>query len=221
MKKINVDILILTSVMCLVPILFGLYFYQSLPDIVAVHFDINNNPNGVMPKEFLVFGLPVLMMIIQIFVCVAIDIKNKDIEKNKKSMFLYKLMIPVVSILLYVVIIMYAVTDGVNIVKIAMAIVGVMFIVTGIDLPKTTRDSHINFPDIKDDKIYTKTKKVFGIVFIIDGILALISCLVEARLIVGIIGLLILEAIVLFVFAFYCNRKFDEKQKNNNSKDNL
>ena len=48
MKKINFDILLLTSVMCLIPILFGLYFYQELPDIVAVHFDINNNPNVFM-----------------------------------------------------------------------------------------------------------------------------------------------------------------------------
>ena len=45
MKKINFDILLLTSVMCLVPILFGLYCYQDLPKIVAVHFDINNNPD--------------------------------------------------------------------------------------------------------------------------------------------------------------------------------
>ena len=209
MKKINFDILLLTSVMCLVPVLFGLYFYQDLPDIVAVHFDINNNSNGFMSKDYFVFGTPVLMMLIQIFVCIAIDIKNKVVEKNKKSTFMYKLLIPTVTALLYVVIIMYGVTVGIDMMKIAMIIVGVMFIVIGIDLPKTTRDSHINFPNIKDDKIYFKTKKVYGIIFIIDGILALISCLFDSRLSVGVVVLVIIEAIILIVFAFCCNRKYN------------
>ena len=208
MKKVNFDILLLTSIMCLVPILFGLYFYQDLPDMVAVHFDINNNPNGFIPRELFVFGIPLLMMFIQIFVCIGIDIKSNDVEQNKKSIFMYKLIIPIITVLMYVVIIKYAITFGVDMIKVAMIIMGVIFIIIGIDLPTTTKDSHINFPKINDERIYVKTKKIFGLVLIIDGILALISCFLNSKLSIGVVGLVILEAIVLIIFAIYCNRKF-------------
>ena len=86
MKKINFDILLLTSVMCLVPILFGLYCYQDLPKIVAVHFDINNNPDGFMSKDLFVFGMPAISILVQVFVCIMLDLKDKNTSnRNKKK----------------------------------------------------------------------------------------------------------------------------------------
>lgn len=212
MKKINFDILLLTSVLCFVPILFGLYFYQDLPEIVAVHFDINNNPDGFMSRELFVFGMPVIMMLIQVFICVMLDLKSKNADKSNKSLFMYKLLIPIISVLMYVMIILYAMTFGVDIAKVAMLILGVIFIVIGIDLPNTTDDSHINFPRIKDEKVYQKTKEVFGKIFIIDGILALITSLFATRYIIIIVLLLLVEAIGLLIFAAYYNRKLEKKK---------
>lgn len=212
MKKINFDMLLLTGVMCLVPILFGLYFYQELPEIVPTHFDINNKPNGFMSRELFVFGLPVIMMVVQVFICVILDLKSKNTDKSNKSLFMYKLLIPFISVLMYVMIILYAMTLGIDILKVAMLILGVLFIVIGIDLPNATDDSHINFPKIYDEKVYQKTKKVFGKIFIIDGGISLITSFFDSRYLIAIILLLLIEAVGLLIFAAWYNRKL-EKEK--------
>ena len=211
MKKINFDMLLLTSVMCLVPMLFGLYFYQELPEMVATHFDINNNPNGFMSRELFVFGLPVIMMIAQVFVCILLDLKSKNIDKNNKSLFMYKMLIPIISVLMYVMIILYAMTVGIDMLKVVMLILGVVFIVIGIDLPNAD-DAHINFPKINDEKVYKKTKNVFGKIFIIDGIFALVASLLNSRYIIAIVLLLLIEAIGLLIFAAWYNRKLEKKK---------
>jgi len=211
MKKINFDMLLLTSVMCLVPMLFGLYFYQDLPEMVAVHFDINNNPNGFMSRELFVFGIPIIMMIAQVFVCISLDLRRKNTNKNNKSLFMYKLLIPITSVLMHVMIILYAMTVGIDVLKVAMLILGVVFIVIGIDLPNAD-DAYINFPKINDEKVYKKTKNVFGKIFIINGTLALITSLFDTRYIMAIIILLLLEAIGLLIFANCYNIKLEKKK---------
>lgn len=211
MKKINFDMLLLTSVMCLVPILFGLYFYKEIPQIVPIHFDINNNPDGFMSRELFVFGMPVIMMLVQVFTCVMLDLKSKNTDKSNKSLFMYKLLIPFISVLIYVMIILYAMTYGIDISKVAMLILGVLFIVIGIDLPNAD-DAHINFPKINDEKVYQKTKNVFGKIFIINGTLALITSLFDTRYIIAIILLLIIEAIGLLIFATCYNRNLEKKK---------
>ncbi len=209
MKKINIDILLLTSVMCLLPILFGLYFYLDLPDYIAVHFNINNQPDGFMPKEMFVFGLPLIMMFTQIFICIIMDLKSTD--TNNKSVLMYKLMIPVICAILYVVIILFAMTYGINIGKITAVILGVMFVAIGIDLPNAD-DAHLNFPRIKNEQVYLKTKKTFGIVIIIDGLLSLICALVNERLLVGVVLLLVIQSMVLLFYTAWFNGKEEAKK---------
>ena len=42
MKNINWKIVIITSLVCLLPIVLGIIFYQQLPEQMPVHFNINN-----------------------------------------------------------------------------------------------------------------------------------------------------------------------------------
>lgn len=211
MKKINFDILLLTSILCLVPILFGLYFYQDLPEKVAIHFDINNTPNGFMSRELFVFGIPAIMMSIQIFVCIMLDLKSENVDTKNKSLFMYKLIIPFISALMYIMIILYAMCFGVDISKVASLILGVLLIVMGIDLPNA-QDAHINFPRINDEKVYKKTKEVFGKIFVIDGLLALICTLFDTRYLLLVVLLLLIEAISLLIFAMCYNIKLKKKK---------
>lgn len=57
MKKINMKSLIITSIVCLLPIICGLMFYNELPESIAIHWGIDNNPNGYFSKPAFVFVL--------------------------------------------------------------------------------------------------------------------------------------------------------------------
>ena len=62
MKFVKWKTLIVTCVVCLLPILLGVALWNELPESIAIHFDINNNPDNFAPKGFVVFGLPFLMV---------------------------------------------------------------------------------------------------------------------------------------------------------------
>lgn len=204
MKKINFKVLIITCIMCLVPIIFGLIFYDSLPDSVAIHFDINNNPDNFCPKEFFVFGVPVVMILFQIFCCIVTDLKDEHPEANKKSVTVMKLIIPVITVVMYVVTLMYAMTIGIDIRVVVMIVLGVMFVIIGNYIPKVVGTKNINFHfnvfEIKDEKLNNKIKRVTGYILIVDGFLFILSALFQPIVSVALVGVVILQSIVLFVY---------------------
>ena len=200
MKKINKKVLIITSIFCILPIIIGLAFYNTLPENIAIHFNINNNPDNYFPKAIFVFGMPVIMLIMQVFCCIISDLSDKNPEANKKAITVYKWIIPILSIIIYCVTIMYSTGKAIDIRKIIMCILGIMFIVMGNYLPKTI-GSH-KFPKIKDEKIEKKMLRMSGYILILNGIFSIISILFKPVVSIVLLGLLILETIILFVYSF-------------------
>lgn len=198
MKKINKKVLIITSIVCLLPIIIGIAFYNTLPENIAIHFDINNNPDNYFPKTVFVFGMPVIMLILQVFCCIVSDLADKNPEANKKAVTVYKWIVPIISIIIYCVTIMYSIGNTIDIRKIVMCILGIMFIVMGNYLPKTI-GSH-KFPKIRNEKIEKKMLRIFGYILILNGICSIISILFKPVVSVAVIGLLILETIILFAY---------------------
>ena len=84
MKFIKWKSLILTCIVCLLPILPGIALWDKLPDTMAIHFNINNEPDNFASKAFVVFGLPLLMVLLQLFCCFVNDINAHKHGESKK-----------------------------------------------------------------------------------------------------------------------------------------
>lgn len=203
MKKIDLKILIITVIFCLLPILIGVSYYDSLPDKVAIHFDINGNPDGFMNKEWHVFGLPIFMSLIQIFCSVTVDLADKNKEANKKISIVSKWMIPVISICIYVITILYNLNYIVNIQVYVMLLLGLMFIVVGNYSPKTVGTAYTRHR-FKDGLVQKRIAKIVSLVLILFGTLLIASiffkpivsaCVVAGMiitvLVIGIYGLIL------------------------------
>lgn len=198
MKKINYKILLVTCIVTLFPIILGLIFYNKLPDTVAIHFDINNNPNGYFSKNAFVFGMPALMVVLQLFFCVISDVADKYPEANRKMMIVGKWIIPILSIILYIVTVMYAIGNKLDIRKIVMIILGILLVVIGNYLPKTK--GQINMLQKISEQEYRKVSKVFGYLMIVNGLLFIISNLFSQYVSVFVVCLVIVEIIVLWLY---------------------
>lgn len=198
MKKINYKILLVTCIVTLFPIILGLIFYNKLPDTVAIHFDINNNPNGYFSKNAFVFGMPALMVILQIICCMSVDVTDKYPEANRKMKMVGKWIIPILTIVLYVVTAMYAIGNKLDIRKIVMIILGILFVVIGNYLPKTK--GQINMLQKISEQEYRKVSKVFGYLMIVNGLLFIISNLFSQYVSVFVVCLVIVEIIVLWLY---------------------
>lgn len=200
MKKIDWKMLILTSLLCLAPIVAGVAYYDVLPENIAIHFDINNNPDNFWTKNAFVFGMPLMMLAIQLFTSIVVDLTDKRKDANKKVTLISKLMIPIITIILYLVTVGYALGKMLDIRKIAMWIVGIMFVVMGNYMPKTKGNSFVKGLNVKDDILQAKLNKTVGYMFIIDGLLAIGSTFLKPIFSVMVIFLLILETLILQIW---------------------
>ena len=83
MKKYK-KTLIITSVLIVLPIFVGLLLWSQLPDTIATHFGADNEPNGWSSKPFVVFAMPLIMLVLH-WGCIAAilnDPKKKNIAGN-------------------------------------------------------------------------------------------------------------------------------------------
>lgn len=107
MKFIKWKILILSCIVCLLPILPAVVLWDKLPDTMPIHFNLYFEADKFASKGFAVFALPLIMMLGQIFCCVTTDL-NAHKQSNKKYEFAVKWIIPVLTIILHTVTIMYS-----------------------------------------------------------------------------------------------------------------
>lgn len=167
MKFIKWKYFIITGIVCLLPILFGVFFWDKLPDMIAIHFDISNNPDNYGSKGFVVFGLPLLMLILQFVCCVINDINAKKYGERKKFENVVKWIIPILSIVLQLATLGIALGKNINIRIVTALLVGIMFLVIGNYLPKFDYIKNYNLDTEKARKI----NRFIGFETVIMGIL--------------------------------------------------
>ena len=211
MKKINVKILITTSIVCLLPIILGLSFYSKLPEDIAIHWGINNNPNGYFSKPVFIFGMPIIMLALQIFCCIVSDLSDKNPEANKKAVTVYKWIIPILTVVLYIITIMYALGNNLDIRKITMILLGIIFIILGNYMPKVRGDYYINSKTFwvknRDEKLVNKAAKISGYMLIIGGMLCILSIVFKPVVSIVAIGAIALYTLVIYLYVYLKSRK--------------
>ena len=99
MKFIKWKSLIITCIVCLLPILLGIALWNYLPDSMAIHFNFYNKPDNFASKGFTVFGLPIFMAVLQIYCCVINDINAHKHGERKKFERATKWIIPIMAII--------------------------------------------------------------------------------------------------------------------------
>ncbi len=171
MKFIKWKSLLATCAVCLLPILLGLALWDKLPSAMAIHFDINNNPDNFASKGFVVFILPLLMVLLQAFCCFVNDINAAKHSERKKFERATKWIIPVMTVILQAVTLGYALGWNLDIRRIAAFIVGGIFLVTGNYLPKL---DYVKNYDVDTEKA-RRINRFIGFETVVMGILYLIS----------------------------------------------
>ncbi len=173
MKLIKWRILIITCLICLLPILPGIAVWDSLPETVAVHFDINNNPDNFASKGFVVFGMPLLMVLLQIICCIINDANANKHGDSVKFEAITKWIIPVVTVVVQITILGIGLGRNIDVRLVAALLVGAMLIATGSCLPKL---DYIKNYDLSAEKA-RRINRFLGIETVVMGLLFIISTL--------------------------------------------
>ena len=208
MKKINWNFIIFTCLLCLMPICLGLYFYEELPDTMAIHFNIENQADNWGSKNFVVFVLPIIMAALQTFCCIVCDINESKTGKKVKLNKVMKWFIPIATILIYTLTILVGLGKSVDIGKIVSIFLGIMFMIMGNYMPKMSyEDAKGNLhPMPKSEKSFKKMIRILGYTFVISGILIIIAIFNSNKIaFITILGM----CFIVFVESVYFSLKKD------------
>lgn len=197
MKKIDWKTLIITCIVCLLPILFGIIFYERLPEIMPIHFNMNNEPNGFATKNFALFGLPALMAVLQAFCCIISDIKGEEKGKKPKFAVIIQWIIPILSVVISVITIEVPLGNVVDVRRRILLILGILYMIIGNYMPKMSYEEMKGkiHPMPKNERLYRKMMRLMGYTFVIFSLLLLVSILF--RPLISWIVILILVVVLL------------------------
>jgi len=175
MKKNDKIVLIITVLLCLAPIVLGVALYNELPEQMPIHFTINDVPDNYAHKNFALFGLPLIMATVQ-FVSCFFTMKQSKEEKTPKLFKIMYVFIPIITILVYLLMLSYSLGINVYIGKSICLIIGILFVIIGNYMPKMSYESGRKFfhPTPKNEIAFRKMNKVMGYSFVIMGIIFLV-----------------------------------------------
>lgn len=203
MKFIKWKSLVITNIVCLLSILPGVILWEKLPEQMAIHFDINNNPDGFASRGFVVFGMPLLMVLIQTFCCIINDINAKKHGDRVKFERVTKWIIPIMTVILQAITLGYGLGFEVDIRRIVALIVGVIFITIGNYLPKF---DYIKNYDIDTEKA-RKVNRFIGFESVIMGLLFVVSIFLPTVFTVVCLFLMIPYAVIGVLYGIITARK--------------
>lgn len=175
MEKKNREVLFFSVLVCLLPMILGIVLYNKLPEQMPIHFTINDIPDNYASKNFVLFGLPIIMAAVQGVMIWAVGNKIKDTDKPKIAKIM-EWFIPIITVLLYIITVKFALESNIYVGKSVCLILGILFIIIGNYLPKVSYEvgKTMFHPMPKDEKSFRKTNRIMSYSFICLGLLFLI-----------------------------------------------
>lgn len=176
MIKANKRLLWVTSLLILLPIAAGLLLWPALPGQIAIHFGVNNEPDGWSGKPFAVVGLPCIVLGLHwaAVAALALDDKKRNIDSKMFTVILW--ICPALSLSLSAMTYAHALGASVQIGFYVMLLMGVLLLAIGNSLPKC-RQNHtvgVRLPwTLQDPENWRRTHRVAGWSMSVAGLLTL------------------------------------------------
>lgn len=194
---------LLPNLISLLPIVYGGLLWQYLPQQLPIHFGIDGQADQYAPKLIAVIGLPVL--IITVNYVIIRSMKNKGID-NQKVFTVLIWSLPLLLNVVQIVTFMHALNYHINIGSVILPVIGLLFIVLGNYLPKTTPNYMvgIRLPEtLHNSENWQKTNRLGGFTMVFAGFILLITGIIGNM--IAVIGLIVAMVITILVPAVYAS----------------
>ena len=173
MIKKNLKTLIITSIILLLPILAGLYLWNTLPEQVPSHWNANGEVDGWSSKTFFVFGLPGIMLAMQWLCVLVTGADPKKANHSGKVMQLILWIIPVLTVVLSAFTYMAVLGQEVRVEIIMPVLVGLVLTIIGNYLPKCKQSYTVGIKlpwTLHSEENWNRTHRLAGRLWVVGGI---------------------------------------------------
>ena len=201
--RVDKKSLFLSVGICLLPILIGVYYYDMLPEQIAVHFNFNGEPNNFVSKTHAIIDIPIFSAVVQVIISLVVDFDKTP----KKGALIIKGIIPLISVLVQGGIVAYALDNNFNIPQLAVFIFGIVFIILGNYLPKKEFWGKYNFNLFGLEKGVNEQKviRAYALLMTFSGVAIFISGFFSSTVA---LVLIVISAIASTVLPFYLVKKY-------------
>ncbi|MDD2935625.1 MAG: DUF1648 domain-containing protein [Candidatus Pacebacteria bacterium] len=195
----------------------GVFFYPSLPQTVASHWNSQGMVDGYMSKFWGIFLMPIILIFMYgiYFIIPKIDPLKNNIESFRKQ---YNTLIALISIFLFYIFILtiaWNIGKEFNMNNFVLPVMGVFIYYIGHLLKYAKRNWFVGIRTpwtLSSDYVWDKTHKIGGLLFKIIGIITLFGMLISNYGFYLTIFSLIGSAVFLFVFSYILYQKQNNNQ---------
>ena len=177
--KNNKREMLLTSLVCLLPLFAGAALYPRLPETMATHWDFSGNANGWSSRAATVFGLPLFILALHL---VCFYAESRETKKNRNPVLRTVLLwfCPAVSLLGGAVTLGTGLGYEMHISTVVPVFVGLLFLILGNYLPKIrqNRTMGIRLPwTLASGENWNRTHRLAGFLWVAGGLLLILLTL--------------------------------------------
>ena len=169
---------IISSIITLSPRIFGVIIWDKLPDEMVSHIGVDGAPDSVSSKAFMVFGMPVIMLVVHLLGLFLGDKDPGHRKQPKKAMGIVFWIIPVASLFVNSLMYFTALEMDFNPMILLVSFLAFMFIAVGNYLPTCKQSATMGIKikwTLENAENWRATHRFGGKVWFICGLL-LIPC---------------------------------------------
>ncbi|MFH1226090.1 MAG: SdpI family protein [bacterium] len=203
--KLTIKTEIIPLLVILATVLVGFYFFLNLPPIVPTHWGINGQVDAWGSRNITLFLPPALIigMYLLFLILPYLDPKKENYQKFSGVYHGFKAALMIFFLVIYLITGFSGLGYQLPVDKIITAMMGVLFLLIGNYLPKLKTNWFIGIRTpwtLSSETVWHKTHQVGGKLFILEGILVIISLFLLKG--VWLFSFFIISVLLLVIFIF-------------------
>ncbi len=175
MLKNNKGKLIISSIITILPVLFGLIVWDKLPETLTTHWGADGVADGHSGRLFSVVGLPLIMLALHLLIIVLMNF-DKNKEKAPKMLGMMMWIMPVISLLANGVMYAVAFDADFRFEMLFIPVMGLLFVAMGNYMPKCRQNNTIGIKikwTLESEENWNATHRFAGKIWFVGGLLLL------------------------------------------------
>ena len=202
--------LIISSLLILLPSLFGLLTWNHLPTQMAIHWNFSGRADGLTSRWVVVLLFPLILLAVH-WLCLWISsLELRHTVQSPKVVGMVFWILPVISI--YTGAVVYAAALGMTLsISFVLPFLGISFILIGNYLPKCKQNRTIGIKlpwTYSSEENWNRTHRLGGRLWVVGGLLFLL-CIFLPKEILPIVTVALLLAMVLIptIYSYWFYKK--------------
>ena len=197
---------IITSLACMLPSIYGVIVWDKLPDKVPTHWNMEGVVDGYSSKAFAVFGLPLIIVVLNTLVNIALGTDPKKENHADKLKFLGLWIAPITSIFTCTACILTGLGKEYDMLTIVSLFCAVLFLVIGNYMPKCKQNYTIGIKlpwTLNSEENWNKTHRFAGFLWSVLSIILIILILLGYQIMILPIAIIMVAVPSIYSFILF------------------